>query len=78
MTMQINIKNQLSLSSKWPYSFLNIKNNWVHLLRRVLVPPIQVLSTKGASVVAVNNTIDINHRNNLKYKMLAECTSFKC
>lgn len=78
MSVQIAIEDQLALSGKWPYGFLDIEYNRMHLLRRILVPPIQVLSTEGAPVVAINDTIHINHGYNLKNKMFAKYASFWC
>lgn len=74
--MQVAVKYAFPLFGKLPYKLLDIENNRVDLLRRILVPTVEVLATERAAVVAVDDAVHVDHWYDLEDEVLAEDARF--
>lgn len=75
--MQITIKNTLTLFWKLTHHFLDIKNNRMNYLRRILPAAIKVLTTQRASIITINYTINIDHWDYSKDEVFSQCPCFQ-
>ena len=51
---------------------LCVPHSWVQGLAWVLPSPVEVAACQAAYVVAIDNTIRIKHRNDLKHELISE------
>lgn len=78
MTMQVTVQSNLSLLGEGFDHTLDVVDNRMQDFGWCLVTSVQITATKGASVVAVDHTIWVNHRHDFEYEFLTEHSSLWC
>jgi hypothetical protein len=78
VSMQVTVEYDIALLFKCPYQSFNSKVFWMKSLQSVLPAAIKVLTCQRTSVVAVNDSIRIEHRDDFKNKAVSEDNCLWC
>jgi hypothetical protein len=77
VAMQVAVQHKFSFLHELSYQSLHSEDLGVDHLARSLPPPIQVLATQSASVVAIDDSIGVKHRDYLEDEMFPQSSGLK-
>lgn len=72
VAMEVTVHHEASFVVQIFYQLFGIEHRWMQAFMRLLPAPVQIAAGEGASVVAINHTVGVEHRNDLEDVVLPQ------
>ena len=78
VTVKVTNKDELTFTIESAYQLFNCRIDRMKNFGWILPSAVKVLTAECASIVTIYDTICIEHRNYLEYKVISQCLSLGC